>query len=125
VAAYAAKWHDSTNQDTSIKSQDEFMDDIISVMLRLAEHETRSSDGSQPPKQSPASWKSTECTAIKVVATLGWLQAYAQQERADAVASELNCREKLWKLLDVVLTRHLHDDKLDVRKVFQDILLGM
>jgi hypothetical protein len=125
VAAYAAKWHDSSNQDTSIRSQDEFMDDIVSVMLRLAEHETRRSDGSQRPKASPASWKNTACTAIKVVATLGWLQAYAEQERADAIASESECRAKLWRLLDVVLTRHLRDDKLDVRKVFQDIILGV
>ena len=34
-------------------------------------------------------------------------------------------REKLWRLLDVMLTRHLRDDKLDVRKVFQNVILGL
>ncbi len=71
------------------------MDDIASVMLRLADYETRSSDGSQQPKQSPASWKSAQCTTTK---------------------------EKLWKLLDAMLTGHLRDDKLDVRKVSQDVI---
>ncbi|KAL0034897.1 hypothetical protein WJX77_011942 [Trebouxia sp. C0004] len=118
VAAYAAKWHDSTHQDTSFKSQEELMDDIASVMLRLAEYETRSSDDSQQSKQSPASWKSTQCTATKVVATLGWLQAYAKEERAEEPASEKECCEKLWRLLGVMLTGHLRDDNLDVRKVF-------
>ncbi|DBA87478.1 TPA: hypothetical protein ACH3X1_004514 [Trebouxia sp. C0004] len=94
------------------------MDDIASVMLRLAEYETRSSDDSQQSKQSPASWKSTQCTATKVVATLGWLQAYAKEERAEEPASEKECCEKLWRLLGVMLTGHLRDDNLDVRKVF-------
>jgi hypothetical protein len=98
------------------------MDDIASVMLRLAEYKTRSSDGSQQPKQSPASWKSAQCTTTKVLATLGWLHAYAKEERADEIKSEKECCEKLWKLLDVMLTGHLRDDKLDVRKVSQDVI---
>ena len=100
------------------------MADIASVMLRLVEHETRNSDGSQQLKQSPASWKSTQCTAIKVVATVGWLQAYAKEERADEIEPEGQCCEKLWKLLDVMLTSHLRDAKLDVRKVCHCALSG-
>ncbi len=125
MAAYAAKWHDSTNQDTSFDGQEELMDHVASVMLRLSEYETRSSDGSQPPKQSPALWKSTQCTAIKVVATVGWLQGYVREESAEATTSQMEYREKLWRLLDVMLTRHLRDDKLDVRKVFQNVILGL
>ena len=125
MAAYAAKWHDSSNQDTWFSSQEQLIDGVASVMLRLAVYETRSSDGSQPLKQSPASWKSTQCTPIRVVATVEWLHAYAREERAEAIASELECREEVWRLLDVMLTRHLRDAKLDVRKVFQNIILGV
>lgn len=100
------------------------MDGVASVMLRLAEYETRSSDGSKQPKQSPASWKSTQCTTIKVVATVGWLQAYAREGRADETESEGELCEKLWKLLDVMLSGHLRDDKLDVRKVCHWALYG-
>ncbi len=39
--------------------------------------------------------------------------------------SQMEYREKLWRLLDVMLTRHLRDDKLDVRKVFQNVILGL
>lgn len=85
------------------------MDHIASVMLRLAEYEPRSLDGSQPPKQSPALWKSTRCASIKVEATLGWLQGYVRGESAEAATSQMEYHEKLWRLLDVMLTRHLRD----------------
>ena len=105
-------------------SQEEFIDDIASIMLRLAEHETRSSDGSQQPKRSPASWKSTQCTAIKVVATVGWLQAYVKEGKAEDIELKGGSCDKLWKLLDVMLTSYRRDDKLDVRKVCRWALYG-